>query len=248
MKIYQFLILLFTILLSGCTTMKPYDFKDFSFPNEQGLTIDCKGKTISTFIIFYLFQGLSEIENDQYVDLIIDNTDYVKNDIVSWANYCDIQILSEEEIDGSIQIRFVKQSQINKGKSFALALAEDGLGELLSPLGFALGAALSGYDVRIFLNGPAVKIVEKGFKEKLSGFSRIFSGFARRGLNNIGHISPTQKLLQLKQLGAEIYICGPSADQFKLNRNKVIIEDVKYVEYMTIIPILAEADINFFIQ
>jgi hypothetical protein len=53
------------------------------------------------------------------------------------------------------------------------------LEELLSPLGFALAAALSGAQIAVYLQGPAVHVLEPGFQPRLHGLARPFSRFAR---------------------------------------------------------------------
>ena len=75
-------------------------------------------------------------------------------------------------------------------------------------MGFALGAALAGGSVAIYFQGPAVRVLTRSFSEKLSGWKRPFSAFARRGLDRAGHPPPRAKLRQLADLGAEIYVCG----------------------------------------
>jgi predicted peroxiredoxin len=51
-------------------------------------------------------------------------------------------------------------------KKLAMVISDPGLEMLLSPLGLALSAVLSGQDVYLFFQGPSVRVLKKGFKAK----------------------------------------------------------------------------------
>jgi len=68
------------------------------------------------------------------------------------------------------------------GHALAAIISDDGLFELLSPLGFALAAALDGHDVALYLQGPAVRVLSERFTPKMHGVGRPFSRFPRDGL------------------------------------------------------------------
>ena len=70
----------------------------------------------------------------------------------------------------------------------AMVISDPGLEQLLSPLGFALAAALEGIDVHLYVQGPAVRLLTRGFRERLPGLKRPFSRFARAGLDRAGHV------------------------------------------------------------
>lgn len=135
-----------------------------------------------------------------------------------------------------------------KDRDLAAVISSAGLEELLSPLGFALAAALSGTRVHLYFQGPAVRVLTKGFKARLPGLNRPFSGFARRGLARVGHVSPQQKLRQLRELGAQLYICGPSMEHFRVKKSDLVFDDVMVGEYLTFMEVMNETDIHFFPQ
>ena len=51
----------------------------------------------------------------------------------------------------------------------------------------------------------------------MHGIGRPFSRFPRNGLARVGHISPQEKLIQLQELGARLFVCGPSMDHYKVD-------------------------------
>jgi predicted peroxiredoxin len=126
-------------------------------------------------------------------------------------------------------------------------ISSDGLEELLSPLGFALAAALEGMAVHLYIQGPAVRVLTRGFRPKLHGWARPFSRFAASGLTNTGHIPAPEKLRQLRSLGTQIYMCGPSMQHFKVKPEDLIFQDLPVIEYLTFMPIMEEADVHIYV-
>ena len=84
-----------------------------------------------------------------------------------------------------------------------MIISHPGLEELLSSLGFALAAALGGGEDSLYFQGPAVRVLKRGFNARLQGIGRFFSAFARSGMDKTGHIPPQEKLRQLQDLGAK---------------------------------------------
>ena len=116
--------------------------------------------------------------------------------------------------------------------------------ELLAPLGFALAAALEGHDVALYFQGPAVRVLRKGYVARMHGFGRPISRFPRAGLDKVGHIPPQAKLEQLQRLGAQIYACGPSMDHFKVAEADLAFDDIIVAEYLTFMEQMDQADIH----
>ena len=130
------------------------------------------------------------------------------------------------------------------GHSLAAVISDDGLFELLSPLGFALAAALEGHDVSLYFQGPAVRVLAKGYTPKMHGLSRPFSRFPRSGLAKAGHIGPQEKIDQLLELGARLYACGPSMEHFRVSADDLAFEGVTISAYLTFMEQMGRADIH----
>ena len=102
-------------------------------------------------------------------------------------------------------------------------------------------------EVHIYFQGPAVRVFQKGFKAKLGGFGRPFSGFARKGMAKMGHLPPQEKVRQLKELGTHFYLCGPSMQVFKVEKDELIFDNVIIAEYLTFMEIMKNADIHIYL-
>lgn len=212
-------------------------------------TIDFSGKKISTYIVFKISEKFEMLKVDESIRIKTDNYKAIQTDLSAWGNMTGNKvILTDSNID-ILTFEITKTSEMNgNGKSLSLILSDKGLEELLSPLGFAVTSALCGYQVNIYFQGPAVKVLEKGFKEKLKGFNSIFSGFARNGLSNIGHSPAQDKLRILEKNGAKFYVCQPSMDHFKLKEQNIVFSNIAICEYFTFLEVLEKSDMKFFLQ
>ena len=128
----------------------------------------------------------------------------------------------------------------------AIVVSRDGLLELLSPLGFALGAAQGGARVSVYLQGPAVHVLRPGFSPTLPWPMRPFSVFARPRIEASGHVAAIEKLRQLQKLGGRVYACAPSMDRFGVDPGNLLLEDVTACEYLTFMEVMQEADVQLY--
>jgi predicted peroxiredoxin len=183
----------------------------------------------------------------EVLEIATDIYDPVANDIRAWCRMTGHNLLQTEEVSGYRRYYIEKTEPEDRGHRLALVVSNKGLEQLLSPLGFALGAAITGTDVHIYFQGPAVRVLKRNFKEKLQGASRPFSAFARKGLAKVGHVSPQEKLKQLRELGARFYVCGPSMDHFGVKQSELIFGDVVLAEYITFIEAMEQADIHIYV-
>ena len=89
-----------------------------------------------------------------------------------------------------------------------------------------------------------MRVLAQGFSAKLSGWSWPFSGVARDGLAEAGHLPPQDKLAQLRALGAKIYACGPSLDHFGVKRSQLAYPEIIIGEYAVFLGAMAGSDIT----
>ncbi len=212
------------------------------------VSIDMRGKKITTFILYDAVMKLREMKEGDVLEIITEDFEPIESDIRAWCRMTGHNLLDVERAPGQERYCVQKGALKEEERKLAVVISDAGLEELLSPLGFALAAALGGTDVHLYFQGPAVKVLQKDFKETLHGIGRPFSRFARKGLAEIGHIPPQDKLRQLKELGAHIYLCGPSMEHFGVKRDELIFDDVIVSEYLTFMEVMGKADIHIFLQ
>lgn len=209
-------------------------------------SLDRTGRTITTFVVFDVASELRGMDEGDVLELTTEDFEPFESDIRAWCDATGHALLASEAIGESRRFLIEKGSALRNDKACALVISSDGLEELLSPLGFALAAALEGMDVQLYFQGPAVRVLSHGFQPKLRGWSRPFSRIAARGMTRTGHIPAQDKLRQLRSLGATIYLCGGSIDHFKVDREDFIFDDIQVVEYFTFMSVMAEADVHIY--
>ncbi len=175
------------------------------------------------------------------LDLETDDFEAIDNDIKAWCRQTGNRLMDQERVGRIRRYAIEKGPPRRSDHGLALILGSAGLEQLLSPLGFALGAALVGTHVSIYFQGPAVRVLARGFSEKLPGLNRPFSRFARQGLAKIGHLPPQEKLRQLQALGASFYACGPSMEHFGVRKEDLVFE-ATIAEYLTFLEVMADSD------
>ena len=210
-------------------------------------SLDRTGKTITTFVVFDAFSELETMNEGEVLELLTDDFEPFRADISAWCHASGHILLSSERIAEGHRFLIEKRTPKTKETELAMVISNDGLEELLSPLGFALAAALEGIDVHLYFQGPSVRVLAEGFQPRLKGWARPFSRFAAAGMTKAGHIPAQEKLRQLRSLGAHIYVCGGSMQPFKVKREDLIFDDLPIVEYLTFMSIMEEADIHLYV-
>jgi len=209
--------------------------------------LDGRGKTITTFVVHDAAQLLDTMADGEVLEVITDDFEPFPADIAAWCRATGHRLAETRTTADGLHFLIEKGRAVAKETKLAMVISVDGLEELLSPLGFALGAALEGIDVNLYFQGPGVRVLARGFSPKLSGWGRPFSRFAAAGMTKTGHIPAQEKLAQLRNLGAHIYVCGGSLDHFKVSREDFIYDDFQIVEYLTFMSVIEDADIHLYI-
>ena len=209
--------------------------------------LDRRGKTITTFVAHDAAGELAQMADGEVLELLTDDFEPFESDIAVWADQAGHRLLETAVTSaGSSKFLIEKGTPAPKGTSMAMVVSTDKLEELLSPLGFALAAALEGMQVDLFLQGPAVRILKRGFQPKMRGIARVITRFAAAGMTKTGHIPAQEKLQQLHELGARIHLCGPSMEHFRVKRSDLVIDGLPLVEYLTVVPIMERADVTLY--
>jgi predicted peroxiredoxin/TusA-related sulfurtransferase len=235
-------------LLAVLTVLFHVEILSAETPMNTAHIIDTRGKKITTYILFQTVQSLKDMKEGETLDLLTEDYEAIGNDLQAWSRITGHRILNSERQGGGVLYRIQKHDSEAPKKRMALVISNDGLGELISPLGFALGAALNGQEVNIYFQADAVNVLKTGFKAKLHGMSRPFSSMARKGLNDMGHVPPQEKLSQLHELGAKFYVCQPSLERAGLSKRDIIFSDVILAEYMSFLEVMDQSDIRFYVQ
>lgn len=213
---------------------------------EPRTSLDLRGRTITTYIVHEIRRALTTMACGERIEVVTDPFEAITIDLQTWCRVTGNQLVEADDAGPSWRFTIEKGAPSPTIRSYAGIVQDDGLMELLSPLGFALAAALEGYQVSLFFQGPAVKVLRKGYVARLHGIGRPFSRFPRLGLERAGHLPPQEKLRQLRGLGAHIYACGPSMHHFGVTEHELAVDDVTVCEYLTFLEQIEQADVRLF--
>jgi TusA-related sulfurtransferase len=163
-----------------------------SIVDEQGAhadvqLVDGRGRSISTAILYPLACAMRELPLGTMIKVRTDFLPAVDSDIRAWCRTTGHHLVKTEEAIDARDHTIRKAAEVRRAAGRAMVISNPGLQELLSPLGFALAAALAGSSVAIYFQGPAVRVLTRSFSEKPTGWQRPFSAFARHGLEKAGH-------------------------------------------------------------
>ena len=209
--------------------------------------IDRRGKSITTFVLFDAHTELQTMDEGDVLEVVTDDFEPFLPDISAWCRATGHRLLSSESVAEGRRFLIEKGQPKASASKLAIVISNAGLDELLSPLGFALAAALEGMRVDLYFQGPAVRVLARGFRPRLKGWARPFSRFAAAGMTKSGHIPAQDKLRQLRSLGAHLYVCGGSMQPFKVKPEDFIFDDVSIVEYLTFMAVMESADVQLYV-
>ena len=206
--------------------------------------LDLSGRTITTFIAYEAHRVLEELAVGERLELTTDAYPPIEIDLRAWCRMTGHTLVDAHTTGLVWRFTIEKGEPVDSGRRFTAIVSDDGLLELLAPLGFALAAALEGLDVSLFFMGPAVKVLAEGHTTKLHGIARPFSRFPRNGLAAAGHVVPQEKLRQIQALGGHLYACAPSMEHFGVAPEELAFDDVIVAEYLTFMEQMAAADVH----
>jgi predicted peroxiredoxin/TusA-related sulfurtransferase len=216
---------------------------------QEPQDVDGRGLSISTAILYEVFTALQPLDPGGELRIRADATPVIDSDIRAWARTTGHDLIAVEETDQELRYLIRKTDRPRSRPPWAFVISDPGLEELLSPLGFALAAALGGSEVALYFQGPGVRVLERSFRERLKGLHRApFSRFARSGLARSGHPAPQEKLKQLRGLGARIYACGPSMEHFKVSTEDLLFDDIHVAAYPSFAEEMDAAGVQIFLQ
>ena len=211
------------------------------------LHLDLRGKTITTYIVSEASRELEDAQVGTVIELCVDASEAIDGDLRVWATMAGHELELASDAGEDRTYRLTKGIPEGVAHRLAMVISQDGLEELLSPLGFALAAALEGLEVSLYFQGPGVKVLTPGFTEHLNGARRLMSRFARRGLAKAGHVRAQEKVLRLAELGAHFYVCEPSIIHYRINPANLVIDEFRLAEYFTFTPVMQEADVQLYV-
>jgi len=208
--------------------------------------LDVRERTITTAIAYAAHHELAGLAVGDELELVTDPFPAIVPDVEAWCRATGHELAEARRGPESWTLTLRKGPPRKNDRRVAVIVSSDGLEELLSPLAFPLAAALGGAPAAVYLQGPAVHVLAPGFEPKLQGLWRPFSRFARASMERDGHVAPIEKLRQLQELGGSVYACAGSLAHFRVDPDRLALEDVIVCEYLTFMEVMQQADVQLY--
>lgn len=209
--------------------------------------LDLRGKTVVSYVVYETLKALGPLAEGQVLSLWVDAYDGLEADLSVWMELTGQRLAGETRAGGLHRYDLVKSPPRPMNEQLAIMISKPGLEDLFTPLSLALAGRMAGMETHVFFQGPGVRVLKKGFDERLSGIWAPFSGFARRQAARTGHIRPQEKLAELVELGAHLHACPLSLDQFGVPRDQLAFP-VELAQYYGMLATFRESRTQIFLQ
>ena len=88
-------------------------------PATTSTSLDMRGKTITTFIVYEALTRLTGLADGETLHLLTDASDEIDNDIRAWCRTRGQELASARHTDSSQQYLITKQPLLPSGKRYA---------------------------------------------------------------------------------------------------------------------------------
>ena len=187
--------------------------------------VDMRGKAITTFIACTAARRLAEVAEGEALQLLTDAGDAIDNDIRAWYRATRQELVSTERSDSTCRYVIATQS-----------------------LAVFPGTGGTRPDQR-----PHGETARRNCTGKLHGETARADAGPSAGSPGPGSPRPgtfrhRKGSSQLQTPGARLHLCGPSMQHFRVARSDLAFDDVTIAEYLTLMEVMANADIYVFVQ
>lgn len=116
--------------------------------------VDGRGRSISTAPLYEVARAMRELPPGDVITLRADPLSALDSDIRAWCRTTGHELAAVEEAGSTREYTIRKAAEVSTQPAWAIVISNLGLEELLSPLGFALAAALAGSPVAVYFQVP----------------------------------------------------------------------------------------------
>jgi predicted peroxiredoxin len=209
--------------------------------------LDLRGKKVISYVVYEARKALDRLADGEILSLWVDAYDGLEGDLAIWMDLTGQRLAGEERAGGIHRYDLVKAPPRAMPEQLAIMVSRPGLTDLFTPLSLALAGRLAGMETHVFFQGPGVRVLKKGYDEKLPGLWAPFSVFARRQAARTGHVRPQEKLAELVELGAHLHACPLSLEQFGVRRDELAFP-VELAQYYGMLATFRESRTQIFLQ
>ncbi len=133
-----------------------------------------------------------------------------------------------------------------KKKKMAIVVSENAFDKAMMPLILGSSGAALDAEVHIFFTFWGMFLLKKGYKPKLKGMMRPFTGMMLSKMKKQNVPGFEELIDQCRELGVKFYACSTSMELMGLNKEDLI-DGVEVVGATKFLQIAFDADVTLFI-
>ena len=215
---------------------------------QERLLVEARGTWKPYRVAYEIIKALRGHETGAVVEVITKDDQGLQNDLGIWCRATGHELLSGQPGQGQARVLIRKGEPVRNGRTMTVIMSTASLEHAILPLEKALAGAVLGMDVNVVFEGAGVRLLQRGYRSRLSGLvGGVFTSKVERVMNKeIGWPLPQESILILQDLGAHFYLCGPSMSGYGVHEQDLIIGEYTVGAVITWADLLARADIQVY--
>jgi TusA-related sulfurtransferase/predicted peroxiredoxin len=215
----------------------------------EQLVVDARGTWKPYRVAYEVIKAVRPLETGSVVEVVTKDDQGLLNDLRIWCQATGHDLVATQP-GGKGEARLVirKAEPKRTGQTMTVIMSTASLEDAVYPLDKALAGAVLGMDVNVVFEGAAVRLLQRGYRPRLSGLAgRAFTSMVEQVMRTeIGWPLPQESILILEDLGARFYLCGPSMIGYGVGEQDLIIGRYTMGAVITWADLLAHSDIHIF--
>jgi predicted peroxiredoxin len=200
-------------------------------------------------VAYEIIKALRGQEVGAAVEVVTKDDKGILTDVGTWCEATGHELMAAQRHgDGLARVLVRKREPRHNSRTMTVVMSTASLEHAVYPLDKALGAAVLGMGVHVVFEGAGVRLLERGYRPKLSGLvGALFTSMVERVMRDeIGWPPPQESILILEDLGARFYVCGPSMFGYDVREEDLIVRDYTIGAAVTWADLLARTDVHVF--
>ena len=215
---------------------------------QERLLLDARGTWKPYRVAYEVIKALRPLDTGSVVEVITKDDKGLLNDLGIWCQATGHELLGTQPGEGEARLLIRKGEPVRNDRTMTVIMSTASLEAAVYPLDKALAGAVLGMDVNVVFEGAGVRLLQRGYRSRLSGLvGGVFTSKVERVMNReIGWPLPQESILILQDLGAHFYLCGPSMFGYGVREPDLIIGEYTLGAVITWADLLARADIQIY--
>ena len=215
---------------------------------QERLLLDARWTWKPYRVAYEVIKAMRGLDAGSVVEVITKDDQGLLNDLGVWCRAAGHELLGDQLGQGQARVLIRKAEPVRNDRTMTVIMSTASLEHAVYPLDKALAGAVLGMDVAVVFEGAGVRLLQRGYRPRLSGLvGGLFTAKVEGVLKNeVGWPLPQESILILEDLGARFYICSPSMFGYGVREQDLIVSNYTLGAVITWADLLARSDIQIF--